>query len=102
MKTNPYNFRKKYYSLHKGRVTRIWLTLAAFLITVLLVAIGCINPTKPINEAPKQEEIYTITIEECEYIQYYSVLRYGDSGTKYKAVFITHKGNCKNPIHDGE
>ena len=34
-----------------------------------------------------------IEIDECEYIILYT--RFGDSGVG----FMSHKGNCKNPIH---
>lgn len=38
-------------------------------------------------------EIYTITIDSCQYL-------FGrDYGTYNGGYFITHKGNCNNPIH---
>jgi hypothetical protein len=37
----------------------------------------------------------TITIEGCQYWQY-SERYYGQTG---RAITITHKGNCPNPIH---
>lgn len=47
------------------------------------------------NNAPRKDPVefkppITVTIEDCEYLQYK-----GAQGYKY----ITHKGNCKNSIH---
>lgn len=53
-------------------------------------------PTKPSagSTVPLDEHYTVVVIEGCEYIQIHS-MRGFQSG--YYA--ITHKGNCKNPIH---
>lgn len=62
-------------------------------ILVLLRLVGCQSQTsgnKPIGDG------YTIrTIDGCEYIEF----EYGLQSSNNYTYTITHKGNCKNPIH---
>lgn len=64
--------------------------LMIFLLPILIM--GC-EPTNPTN--PKEFENTgilfpkTVVIDSCEYIEYRG----------YYSIYITHKGNCNNPLH---
>lgn len=59
-----------------------------------LTAVSCNVPTKDaINTIDVGDtEVYTYIIDGCEYLGRLN----GDS----RSYFLTHKGNCKNQIHD--
>jgi hypothetical protein len=69
------------------------------LILVFFILYSCgnnktINPAKPANTLKDGYISYEIvTIDECEYILGH------DNGVYNGGFFLTHKGNCKNPIH---
>ena len=65
-----------------------------FIILIMcLIVIGCPLPN---DENIKNTNLnYTIKIVDgCEYIEYAK-----DFGTGLAVYSLTHKGNCKNPIH---
>lgn len=66
-----------------------------FFITVFILTmsmIGCDSIVKEVND-PYGFDYSIVTIDGCEYIKV-------DDGFAQCRVFsITHKGNCKNPIH---
>jgi len=64
------------------------------LVILCLAAVSCNVPTKDATNRIDigDTEVYTYTIDGCEYI--------GDLNGDGRDNYITHKGNCKNPIHD--
>jgi hypothetical protein len=73
-----------------------------FLTLILLLTVyGCSEPkpepTWPKSEGPTLKNGYieyeVVTIDSCEYILGH------DKGFYNGGFFLTHKGNCKNPIH---
>lgn len=64
----------------------------------VLLLVGCVQNNDPtINRVPYGDSgsniVYRIVvIDSCEYI-------WGWDGGGYGGPFLTHKGNCKNPIH---
>lgn len=73
-------------------------TLIVLLILILIyILFGCGNdsskpPTQTITYGTDNIEYRVVTIDSCEYI-------FGWRGGGYGGPFLTHKGNCKNPIH---
>jgi hypothetical protein len=67
------------------------------LLVILCLAIAsCEQPTSDstyIKELVGNRSIYTYNIDGCEYI--------GEIGGDGRNDILTHKGNCKNPIHYG-
>lgn len=66
------------------------------LILLCITAVSCANPNGVGSTSTQTtiggRDIYTYTIDGCEYI--------GEIGNEYSNNdFLTHKGNCKNPIH---
>jgi hypothetical protein len=60
-----------------------------YLICTFLI-IGCVNPNPTIKSDGKYGREYeTLTIDSCEYIR----------SSVYMGDVLTHKGNCKNVIH---
>lgn len=69
----------------------VWVGIALF--TLLFFITKDLNKTKIREEKqPKTfEEVFTtITLEGCEYYKIHQ---------SYDHYTLTHKGNCKNPIH---
>lgn len=67
-----------------------WLGLGIAM--VLLIIAACSREDIPAN-LEDNPRFRTITIEGCEYIEF-------DAGVGHSRVYsLTHKGNCKNPIH---
>jgi hypothetical protein len=58
---------------------------------MLLAATSCLSEEPKTDDMDPQPPPHTvITIEGCEYFRFRSTHGY---------IHITHKGNCKNPIH---
>lgn len=64
------------------------------LIILPLTALSCEYPTKDATNRIDvgDDHIYTYVIDGCEYI--------GDLNGDTRDNFLTHKGNCKNKIHN--
>jgi len=60
------------------------IVVLMFILSAFLV--GCNSPQERVDY---QRKPYVVTIENCEY--FYVQVRDG--------YVLTHKGNCKNPIH---
>lgn len=61
------------------------------LTTVCLLVLCACQPDY--SNGKKPAAMRTVEIEGCEYLEY-------DSGRADQRVYsLTHKGNCKNPIH---
>jgi len=75
-------------------------TFAAIAVYVMLsfvVFCGCDNTKeRTIAEPPPSNEYSVVIIDNCEYLQYYVDLKYGNAYTTsdYQTKMITHKGNC--------
>jgi len=68
-------------------LTICWIVEAA------LVAIALSACQPDYSGGNKPHEMRTVEIEGCEYLEF-------DSGMGSTRVYsLTHKGNCKNPIH---
>lgn len=64
----------------------------ALIAIVLMVLVGC-SRDNPIDLEKVTKNMQTIEIEGCEYLIY---SRFTGS---YTYSFMSHKGNCRNPIH---
>lgn len=73
--------------------------LAGFLIPVILILGFCfwLRPARPDFTIGLPDEFRVVTIEGCEYIE-----REQGAGGHGHVYSLTHKGNCKNPIHRHE
>lgn len=65
------------------------------LVILCLAAVGChqLDPNAVKQSSIGMADINTYIIDSCEYI--------GDLVGDTRGYFLTHKGNCKNPIHNG-
>lgn len=63
------------------------------LILAIVIFVGCEVPDSTATHTQKINDrlINTYTIDGCEYI--------GEIGGDGRNDILTHKGNCKNPIH---
>jgi len=64
-------------------------------VIIFLLALGCgVNPSPKTDSRKEIGENYAVVIiDGCEYIEF-------DYGVLQNRVYsLTHKGNCKNPIH---
>lgn len=60
----------------------------------MLVMGACIPVPNGDDRKETADNYSIVTIESCEYIEY-------DKGVgNYRVYSLTHKGNCKNPIHN--
>lgn len=67
-------------------------TVAAIAVYAMLVAgVSSCSKGDELKNVNKFEKYEVIEIDGCEYIQY---------GSAYGTLHVTHKGNCKNAIHD--
>jgi hypothetical protein len=69
-----------------------WVFIAICAALVAFFAWFIYDRSQDVDEA--KQSVETIEIEGCEYLLMKSTTYYG-----YSVVAITHKGNCKNPIH---
>lgn len=74
------------------------ITIATVLLLHLLLTFGCSNAPSGarVSQAPFSSNVRTqiVTIEDCEYL-------FVESGMLDQySMSLTHKGNCKNPIHN--
>ncbi len=61
-------------------------------LTIIVCMVSCVTPDGDTRE--KKDGYYIITIDGCEYIE----VKYC-AGCNNGYYSLTHKGNCKNPIH---
>jgi len=62
------------------------------IIAVALFLCGCISQEEEKkNKQQKANQMIVVTVEGCEY--------FASSTYRVEGVILTHKGNCKNPIH---
>ena len=69
--------------------------LIFFVVTLIFSELyGCNLPTKDATNKIEvgDSRVYTYIIDDCEYM--------GDLNGDSRDNYLTHKGNCKNPIHD--
>jgi hypothetical protein len=69
------------------------MRIKILLIAVLVFFVGC-NPEPPQGATTDTGRGYNVkVVDSCEYIEY-------DAGFGQMRVYsLTHKGDCKNPIH---
>jgi hypothetical protein len=78
----------------KQKMNLLWIPL--ILLVLILLLVGCVDEPNLKKEktiyqfGDELNKIEIVTIESCEYL-------YGPWGN---ATVLTHKGNCKNPIHN--
>ena len=81
-----------------GQVRTFRASMILYITTLaitFLLAVGCSDPTNKVKDTGVYLDrsgvaIRETTIEGCEYLIYDGVKQYG----------LTHKGNCKNQIHE--
>lgn len=63
------------------------------LITILVLSTSCSNISSKSNKEILETNVRVI--DDCEYLEFENA----SSGSQNYNYTITHKGNCKNPIH---
>ena len=90
-KEQNYQFKTKVNM--KTKTSILALTKAFFILLVSCCLFSCSSETTPKTEIKKGITYEITIIDGCEYILG------TDNGGYNGGYFLSHKGNCKNPIH---